>query len=458
VYPSTRTLPIQQQVKGAKILPSLYTAAQQKATNHVPRAIMSQDYSVLSALRSLVIFTAFACVFYFLVVWNPVGTLGDVRNYLEHRVRVPVEWIVAAFVVAWLLQRKLGYAVAAAFLVPLFVLILTLTRPDYGAEFWRIFRHEIYLDPTYVPRGLLVCFFLLSLMAYPRKDLDKARAFLLCLIIGFALTSWEALITPVPPHTSEGGDWFVGPWMEAMHAGWGIISQYISQYIPLDYQNAARIGVSVYPFLAFFLLLFPGYRRLPQDFIRKHREEFPIYLFMGVLLGLSGWAFSAANGSAVSGTKALLWLLSLPAVLAWIVLILTSIVWVPAGLFLLPTYLFWVGSLPFKVAYALVVKAPFMAWHYLHYLTVPHPLEKVIKKYEKVRLRRGIRIDHAAFGEEMERARYDHEREGIPAWWKSKNWERRLKDILGLRGRVKAETDVADAYTEEIRARNRQQR
>jgi hypothetical protein len=218
-----------------------------------------------------------------------------------------------------------------------------------------------------------------------------------------------------------------------------------------------RIGVSLYPFLAFFLLLFPGYRRLPQDFIREHREEFPIYLFMGVLLGLSGWAFSAANGSAVSGTKALLWLLSLPAVLAWIVLILTSIVWVPAGLFLLPAYLFWVGSLPFKVAYALVVKAPFMAWHYLHYLTVPHPLEKVIKEYEKVRLRRGIRIDHAAFGEEMERARYDHEREGIPAWWKSKNWERRLRNILGLRGRVSAERDVADAYTEEIRARNRQQ-
>jgi hypothetical protein len=127
-------------------------------------------------------------------------------------------------------------------------------------------------------------------------------------------------------------------------------------------------------------------------------------------------------------------------------------------LFLLPAFLFWVVSQPFKLAYFLVVQAPFMILHYLHYLLVPHPLEEVVKKYEKVRLRRGIHIDHAAFGEEMERARYDHEREGIPAWWKSKNWERRLKDILGLRGRVRTERDVADAYTDEIRERNRQQR
>jgi hypothetical protein len=318
---STRTFPVQHsKSEGAKILHLLYTAAQQKATNYVPRAAMSQDYSVLSVLRSMVIFTAFAFAFYCLVVWDPVGTFGDVRNYLEYRVRTPVEWIVAVFVVAWLLQCKLGYAVAAAFFVPIFVLILTITKPDYGAEFWRIFRYEVYLDPVYVPRGLLVCFFLLSLMVYPRKDLDKARTFLLCLVIGFALTSWEALITPAPPHTFEGEGWFVGPWTEAMHAGWGIISLSISQYVPPEYQNAARIGVSVYPFLAFFLLLFPSYRKMPKNLIRKHQEDFPIYLFLGVLVGLSGWAFWAATrGSALGmGAKFLLGVLSIPAVVALI--------------------------------------------------------------------------------------------------------------------------------------------
>jgi hypothetical protein len=100
-----------------------------------------EDSGVLPALRSLAIFTALAFGFYFLLVWNPVGSLGDVRSYVEHRVRVPVEWIVMLFPVAWLLQRNIGYGVAAAFLVPIFVVILTLTKPDYGAEFWSIFRH-----------------------------------------------------------------------------------------------------------------------------------------------------------------------------------------------------------------------------------------------------------------------------------------------------------------------------
>jgi hypothetical protein len=51
----------------------------------------------------------------------------------------------------------------------------------------------------------------------------------------------------------------------------------------------------------------------------------------------------------------------------------------------------------------------------------------------------------------MARARYDRIRDGLPAWWKSKNWERRLKDIMALRSRVHSEKDVADKYTEEFR-------
>jgi hypothetical protein len=106
---------------------------------------MSQDSGVLPAFRSLAIFIAFASALYFLLVWNPVGSLSDVRNYFEHRVRVPVEWIAVVFPVAWLIQRNQRYTTAAAFFVPISVLILTLTKPDYGAEFWRIFRYESYL-------------------------------------------------------------------------------------------------------------------------------------------------------------------------------------------------------------------------------------------------------------------------------------------------------------------------
>jgi hypothetical protein len=112
----------------------------------------------------------------------------------------------------------------------------------------------------------------------------------------------------------------------------------------------------------------------------QHSRAFPIYLVVGVFLGLSGWAFSAATGSAVGGgAKFLLAVLSIPAVVALIALVLSSIVWIPAGLFLLPAWLFWVVSHPFKVVYFLVVKVPVMVLHYLHYLTVPHPAEEVYK-------------------------------------------------------------------------------
>lgn len=70
------------------------------------------------------------------------------------------------------------------------------------------------------------------------------------------------------------------------------------------------------------------------------------------------------------------------------------------------------------------------------------PNGEVIKKYERVRLRRRVKIDDAAFAEEMERAAYDPERDGLPTWWKSENWERRLKDILAVRGRVKTEKEA----------------
>jgi hypothetical protein len=271
------------------------------------------------------------------------------------------------------------------------------------------------------------------------------------------VTSWEALITPSPPNTFEGGGWFVGWWTEPMHDGWIIISHYIYQYVPPEYRTAALIGLSLYPFFAFFLLLFPSYRKLPREFVSDHQADFPTYLFVGVFLALSGWAFSAATGSAVGGgAKFLLAVLSIPAVLALIALLLSSIVWIPAGLFLLPAWLFWILSQPFKVVYFLVVRVPLMVLHGLHYLMVPHPVEEAIKQYEAVRAREGANINYASFAKKMAQTRYNRIREGIPAWWKSKNWEKRLKDVNALRGRVHVEKVIADKYTEEFRKDHRE--
>jgi hypothetical protein len=253
---------------------------------------------------------------------------------------------------------------------------------------------------------------------------------LLCLIIGFAVTSWEAVLTPSPPNTFEGGGWFVGWWTEPMHAGWGRISTYISQHIPPDYQDATRVGLSLYPFLAFFLLLFPSYRKLPKEFVSDHKEGFPIYLFVGVLVVLSGWALWTVKGNAFGlGTELLLGLLSIPAVVALIALVLTSIIWIPAVLFFLPAFLFWAVSQPLKVAYFLVVKVPVMAWHYLHYLTVPHPAEEVYKNG----MARGVPLPKLA--RDVARAMNIHDLniyKRPPPAWKSQNEKKRIEEAEKL--------------------------
>lgn len=216
-----------------------------------------------------------------------------------------------------------------------------------------------------------------------------------------------------------------------MHAGWGVISRYIVDHIPPDYQNAAHAGVSLYPFLALFLLLFPSYRTLPKEFVSDHQEELPIYIFVGVFLALSGWAFWAATrGPALGGgAKFLLAVLSIPAVLALIALVLTSIVWIPAGLFLLPAWLFWVVSQPLKVVYFLAVKVPLMVLHYLHYLMVPHPAEEVYKNG----MARGVPLPELA--RDVARAMYVHDLNIYnrpPPVWKSQNQKKRIAEAEKL--------------------------
>ncbi|MGH8650879.1 MAG: hypothetical protein ACREYE_01275, partial [Gammaproteobacteria bacterium] len=117
---------------------------------------MSEQSPSPPLLRPAVIFTAIYLAFYFLMVWNPIGTYGDVRGYLEYRVLVPIEWIMAFFAVSLIIQRNSSMRAVAVVLPPVFIVILAITRPDYGASFWEIFRHEIYLPPVYVPRGLLI--------------------------------------------------------------------------------------------------------------------------------------------------------------------------------------------------------------------------------------------------------------------------------------------------------------
>jgi hypothetical protein len=80
----------------------------------------------------------------------------------------------------------------------------------------------------------------------------------------------------------------------------------------------------------------------------------------------------------------------------------------------------------------------------------------VVKQYDEVRARRGA-FDYRSFAERTAKARYNRLREGIPAWWKSKNWEKRLRDMKALRGRVQSEKDVAKDFKEEFRTDHKQE-
>src|SRR5207249_7212656 len=76
---------------------------------------------------------------------------------------------------------------------------------------------------------------------------------------------------------------------------WKTIERFIDQKAPFNlYGKVIKIVVSLCP-VAFILLLFPSYWRLPKEILTKVREDefFPVFLiFFGGLFGLSAWAFS----------------------------------------------------------------------------------------------------------------------------------------------------------------------
>jgi hypothetical protein len=82
----------------------------------------------------IVILTAIALALYLLVAWDPIGIYGSVRQYLEHPIRAPLEWIVLLLALSWIIQHDI-YALAAMFFLPPFLLILWLSSPDGGAWF-----------------------------------------------------------------------------------------------------------------------------------------------------------------------------------------------------------------------------------------------------------------------------------------------------------------------------------
>lgn len=164
-----------------------------------------------------VILTAIAFVLYLLVVWDPIGIYGSIRQYLEHPIRAPLEWIVLLLAISWTIIRGFtDVGVVLIFLLLPFLLILWLSSPDGGAWLWSIFRREILFSPVYIPRGFLLYFFFMcfALALAARLNLswqatEKNTMLLVSLVIVFFLTSCEAVFAEpsiAAGYTGSGAD------------------------------------------------------------------------------------------------------------------------------------------------------------------------------------------------------------------------------------------------------------
>jgi hypothetical protein len=362
-------------------------------------------------------------------------------------------------------QLDITYALAAIILLSFFILILWLSSPDGGAWFWSMFTHEIYLSPTYIPRGFLLYFFFmcfaLALMARlksPWKEMEQKTTLLVGLVIVFLLTSCEAVFAEpsiAARYTGSEADNLLGE--QLRNSGkqwWKTVEGFIDQKAPFNlYGKVIKIAVSLCP-VAFVLLLFPSYRRLPREILTKVREDefFPVFvIFFGGLFGLSVWAFSTAQHMPSGASKDVLSILGLPALLFMMLLAFTSIVWIPIVLLLLPAFVFAIISLPFKLAYFLLVagvRAPLIIWHSLHYLFVPHPAETA---YNAGMARH---VPLAQLAADVANAMYQYDMrdyDRLPSAWRSRNWQRRIE---AFHRRIRAENDFMQELERNIRMRN----
>jgi hypothetical protein len=238
---------------------------------------------------------------------------------------------------------------------------------------------------------------------------------------------------------------------------WKTFERFIDQHVPydkeFDLRSAIKIFVSLYPFVVAVLLLFPSYRRLPKKFLAYVMEEredlLPLLIFFGGLLGLSSWAWYAAEHGNHPGTG-LLVLLGLPAVIFWLALMMTSIVWIPIVLLVLPAFVVAIVPLPFKFASFLLVacvKAPIIFWHYVHYLFVPHPAETAYN----AGMTRHVPLTQLAADVANAMYQYDmRDYDQLPRAWRSRNWQRRIE---AFRNRIRAENDFMQELERNIRMR-----
>lgn len=133
----------------------------------------------------------------------------------------------------------------------------------------------------------------------------------------------------------------------------------------------------------------------------------------------TGWLANWVGGMVI-GVPAMLLALVVGLVLRVAVYVVPPL-YVLFGLFVLPSIVF--------VILRFLVQFPFLAYHYLHYLTVPHPAEEVYKNG----MARGVPLPELAH--DVARAMYVHDLniyKQPPPVWQSQNQKKRIEEAEQL--------------------------
>jgi hypothetical protein len=221
-------------------------------------------------------------------------------------------------------------------------------------------------------------------------------------------------------------------------------SAYTSPYGAFVRENIAAIG-GVYALVALLLLLNPEYRNAGWNNLGIGFTALLVIVggcVLAYVIATEVRELNQAQGSLSDQYRR--------GIGSWLIAMVTGIIWpllmIALGLTFwigIPLYLFFLLlTLPsvLFVILRLLVRLPVLAYHYLHYLTVPHPAETVYR----AGMANHLPIPELASTVADAMYRYDlKDFDALPKAWKSKNWTKRID---AFHGRLQAE----DRFMEEL--------
>jgi hypothetical protein len=249
--------------------------------------------------------------------------------------------------------------------------------------------------------------------------------------------------------------WLGGYYDAALEKAGILLSQgkrWVTWVLASEYGDRVRLFLYVYLVYAVAALLFPGYPKTFRAFSKIiDKDQLEIAKILGVLGGvliLCWFAYKGVADRANSHPSAdyliPLLILFFPAIGGLLVMIgiaISSVVWIPVLLIVLPGIL----AALFRSVFTLVILAPMKGliaiWRYLHYLFVLHPAETVYRQGMEKHVplpELAANVANAMYTYDF--SRFWHLRRYPPAWV-SQNQERRIRALCK---KVEAQNDFME--------------